>query len=256
MLPCKEVFKLKLDEHGAVVEHKARFTPKGFRQKQGVDFFETFARTGQYKTLRVALSLVAKWDHELAQFDVPTAFLNAPVDEDIYMELPEGYEQPGMVCKLQKSLYGLKQAPRNWDKLVHTFITSDMAFKATVSDPSLYFKRSRSGRLMMIYRFVDDMQGSYHADDAAEFQQSVTLLQERFSIKQLQTATWMLGMRITRDRKARTITLGPGAVHHARRWRSSACSSAAWSARRRRWERRTTRTRSWTSLRTDSATWR
>ena len=77
MLPCKEVFKLKLDEHGAVVEHKARFTPKGFRQKQGVDFFETFARTGQYKTLRVALSLVAKWDHELAQFDVPTAFLNA-----------------------------------------------------------------------------------------------------------------------------------------------------------------------------------
>ena len=198
---------MKLDEHGAVVEHKARFTPKGFRQKRGVDFFETFARTGQYKTFRVALSLVAKWDHELAQFDVPTAFLNAPVDEDIYMELPEGYEQPGMVCKLQKSLYGLKQAPRNWDKLVHTFITSDMAFKATVSDPSLYFKRSRSGRLMMIYRFVDDMQGSYHADDEAEFQQSVALLQKRFNIKQLKTATWMLGMRITRDRKARTITL-------------------------------------------------
>ena len=207
VLPCKEVFKMKLDEHGAVTEHKARFTPKGFRQKHGVDFFETFARTGQYKTLRVALSLAAKWDHELAQFDVPTAFLNAPVEEDIYMELPEGFEQPGMVCKLQKSLYGLKQAPRNWDKLVHAFITRDMAFKATVSDPSLYFKRSRSGRLMMIYRFVDDMQGSYHADDAAEFQQSVKLLQERFNIKQLQTATWMLGMRITRDRKARTITL-------------------------------------------------
>lgn len=207
VLPCKEVFKIKLDEHGAVVEHKARFTPKGFRQKQGVDFFETFARTGQYKTLRVALSLVAKWDHELAQFDVPTAFLNAVVDEDIYMELPEGYEQPGMICKLQKSLYGLKQAPRNWDKLVHTFITKDMGFKATVSDPSLYFKRSRSGRLMMIYRFVDDMQGSHHADDSAEFQQCVKLLQDRFRIKQMQTATWMLGMRITRDRKARTITL-------------------------------------------------
>jgi hypothetical protein len=207
VLPCKEVFKLKLDERGIVVEHKARFTPKGFRQRHGVDFFDTFARTGQYKTLRLALSLVAKWDHELAQFDVPTAFLNAPVDEDIFMELPDGYEQPGMVCKLQKSLYGLKQAPRNWDKLVHTFITSDMTFRATVSDPSLYFKRSRSGRLMMIYRFVDDMQGSYHADDAAEFHQSVELLQKRFRIKQLQTATWMLGMRITRDRKARTIFL-------------------------------------------------
>jgi hypothetical protein len=182
-------------------------TPKGFRQKYGKDFFETFARTGMYKTLRVALSLAAKWDHELAQFDVPTAFLNAPVEEDIYMEMPQGYEQPGMVCKLKKSLYGLKQAPRNWDRMVHTFITGDMAFKATVSDPSLYFKRSRSGRLMMIYRFVDDMQGSYHAEDASEFGQHVSLLQTRFHIKQLQTATWMLGMRIGRDRKARTITL-------------------------------------------------
>jgi hypothetical protein len=128
VLPCKSVFKKKLDEHGNVCEFKARFTPKGFRQKFGVDFFETFARTGMYKTLRVALSLVAKWDHELAQFDVPTAFLNAGVDEDIYMELPDGYEQPGWVCKLQKSLYGLKQAPRNWDKLAHGFLTQEMGF--------------------------------------------------------------------------------------------------------------------------------
>ena len=111
ILPCKEVFKLKVNEHGQVTEHKARFTPKGFRQKKGVDFFDTYARTGQYKTLRVALSLAAKWDHELAQFDVPTAFLNADVEEEIYMDLPEGFEQPGMVCKLHKSLYGLKQAP-------------------------------------------------------------------------------------------------------------------------------------------------
>lgn len=207
VLPCKEVFKVKVDEHGEVTEYKARFTPKGFRQKHGIDFFETYARTGLYKTLRVALSLVAKWDHELAQFDVPTAFLNAEVEEDIYMELPEGFEQPGMVCKLQKSLYGLKQAPRNWDQLVHAFITKVMGFKATVSDPSLYFRRSRSGRLMLIYRFVDDMQGSHHADDAVEFQECVKLLQDRFRIKQLQTATWMLGMRIIRDRKARTITL-------------------------------------------------
>jgi hypothetical protein len=207
VLPCKEVFKVKIDEYGTVIERKARFTPKGFRQKQGVDFFDTYARTGQYKTLRVALSLVAKWDHELAQFDVPTAFLNAPVDEDIYMELPEGFKQAGMVCKLHKSLYGLKQAPRNWDRLIHGFITGDMAFKATVSDPSLYRKRSRSGRLMMIYRFVDDMQGSFHADDSIEFQESVALLQHRFNIKKLGTASWMLGMRITRDRKARTITL-------------------------------------------------
>jgi len=207
VLPCKDVFKIKIDEHGKISEHKARFTPKGFRQKHGVDFFDTFARTGQYKTLRVALSLAARYDHELAQFDVPTAFLNADVEEDIYMELPRGFGSPGQVCKLQKSLYGLKQAPRNWDKLIHSFITGEMSFKATVSDPSLYHKRSRTGRLMLIYRFVDDMQGQYHAEDASEFEESVALLRKRFNIKAMSTATWMLGMRIIRDRKSRTITL-------------------------------------------------
>jgi len=207
VLPCKEVFKIKPAEDGSIDKFKVRFTPKGFRQKEGVDFFETFARTAMYKTLRLALSLVAKWDHELAQFDVPTAFLYAPVEEDIYMELPEGFRQPGVVCKLLKSLYGLKQAPRNWDRMVHGFITGEMGWKALVSDASFYFKRSRTGRLMLIYRFVDDMQGSYHAEDADEFGESVALLQKRFNIKQLRRESWMLGMRIQRDRKARTITL-------------------------------------------------
>jgi len=207
VLPCKEVFKIKTNEDGSIDKFKARFTPKGFRQKENVDFFETFARTAMYKTLRVALSLVAKWDHELAQFDVPTAFLYAPVEEDVYMELPEGFEQPGMVCKLLKSLYGLKQAPRNWDKMIHGFITTEMGWKALVSDASFYFKRSRSRRVMLIYRFVDDMQGSYHAADTDEFHESVALLQKRFNITQLQKESWMLGMRIQRDRKARTITL-------------------------------------------------
>jgi hypothetical protein len=207
VLPCKIVFKIKANEDGSIDKFKVRFTPKGFRQKEGVDFFETFARTAMYKTLRVALSLVAKWDHELAQFDVPTAFLYAPVEEDIYMELPEGFQKSGMVCKLLKSLYGLKQAPRNWDKMVHSFITTEMGWKALVSDASFYFKRSRSGRVMLIYRFVDDMQGSYHAADVDEFRESVALLQQRFNIKQLRQESWMLGMRIQRDRKLRTITL-------------------------------------------------
>jgi hypothetical protein len=207
ILPCKDVFKIKVDEHGKISQFKARFTPKGFRQKYGVDFFETFARTGMYKTLRLALSIAALLDYELEQFDVPTAFLNADVEEDIYMEVPAGFAGQELVCKLKKSLYGLKQAPRNWDKLMHGFITGKMGWKATVSDPSLYFKRSRTGRVMLIFRFVDDMQGMYHKEDRAEFKESADMLQKRFEIKALSSASWMLGMRITRDRKARTIKL-------------------------------------------------
>jgi len=160
-----------------------------------------------YKTERVALSLCSRYDLELVQFDVPTAFLNADVEELIYMEHPKGFGKDGQVVQLLKSLYGLKQAPRNWDKLVHAFITTDMGWTATVSDPSFYFKRSRSGRLMLIYRFVDDMQGQHHIEDAAEFAENSGMLRDRFKLKELNKASWMLGMRITRNRKERTITL-------------------------------------------------
>ena len=158
VLPYKDVFKIKIDEHGNPCEFKARFTPKGFRQKPGLDYKETFARTGMYKTERVALSLAAKLGNELVQFDVPAAFLNAPVEEEVYMAMPKGFGKDDLVVRLKKSLYGLKQAPRNWDRLIHAFITGEMGFRASVSDPSLYYRRSKSGRLMLIYRFVDDMQ--------------------------------------------------------------------------------------------------
>jgi transposase InsO family protein len=206
ILPCKDVFKIKVAETGDIAQFKVRFTPKGCRQKRS-EYGETYARTAMYKTERVALSLAAHSGNVTEQFDIPVAFLNAPVDELVYMELPSGFGKQGHVGRLLKSMYGLKQAPRNWDRLIHGFITGEMGWKATVSDPSFYFRRSKTGRLMLLYRFVDDMQGQYHPEDKAEFAVSSGMLSERFNIKKIDTATWMLGMRITRDEKAGTITL-------------------------------------------------
>ena len=209
VLPCKWVYKVKVDETGAAIQHKARITPKGFRQKEGKDYFEVFARTGMYKTMRFGLSLAAKWDHELEQLDVPTAFLNADLDEDVYMQLPEGYRdgKQDIVLRLKKSLYGLKQSPRNWYIRVSTFILERLGFKATVSDPCLFWKRSKTGRLILIYLFVDDFQGSFHRDDREEWNGYKSQLVKEFNTKDMGESKWMLGMRITRDRKARTITL-------------------------------------------------
>jgi len=209
VLPCKWVYKVKVDETGAAIQHKARLTPKGFRQKEGKDYFEVFARTGMYKTMRFGLSLAAKWDHELEQLDVPTAFLNADLDEDVFMQFPEGYREgkDGLVLHLKKSLYGLKQSPRNWYLRVSAFILERLGFKATVSDPCLFWKRSRTGRLMLIYLFVDDFQASFHRDDREEWNDSKHQLVKEFNTKDMGESKWMLGMRITRDRKARTITL-------------------------------------------------
>ena len=141
--------------------------------------------------------------------DVPQAFLNADVDEEIYMELPEGYRagREHLVCKLKKAMYGLKQAPRNWYLLISKFISEQLGYKATVSDPCLFFKRSRTGRLMLLFLFVDDFQSSYHFEDKSEWNELKAKLIDRFNTKDLGPSVWILGMRITRNRKARNITL-------------------------------------------------
>ena len=209
ILPVKWVYKIKTDANGVIEKFKARVTPKGFRQKEGKDYFEVFARTGMYKTMRFGLSLAAKWDHELVQLDVPTAFLNADLEEEVFMEVPEGYRdgKDGMVYRLKKALYGLKQAPRNWYIMVSKFIAEEMQFLPCVSDPCLFYRRSRSGRLMLIFLFVDDFQCSFHRDDLEEWTKLKETLIERFGTKDMGNSEWILGMRIVRDRKAGTIAL-------------------------------------------------
>jgi transposase InsO family protein len=211
VVPVKWVFKIKVDSAGKVDTYKARVTPKGFHQREGINYFETFAATGKYKTMRLGLALTALFDHELDQLDVPQAFLNAdlPDEEEVYMELPEGYRKgrEHLVCRLLKALYGLKQAPRQWQLMASKFIREKLGFKPTVSDPCLFFKRSRTGRVMWIFLFVDDFQVSYFRDDRAEWNELKAMLVERFKTKDLGPSTWILGMRIKRDRKLRTISL-------------------------------------------------
>jgi len=207
VIPVKWVFKIKTDENGKITKFKARITPKGFKQRHGVDFFEVFANTGKYKSLRAMLSLAARRDMELRQLDVPQAFTQAKLDEVVYMEMPEGFGVPGMVCRLKKSLYGLKQSPRNWYLLASAFITEELGFTACVSDPCLFHRRSRSGQVMLLFLFVDDMQFAFDVSDEAEYDSLHAALQQRFNITSLGESKFMLGMRITRDRAARTITL-------------------------------------------------
>lgn len=120
------VFRIIKDTEGNVVRFKARLCARGFKQKQGIDFMETWAPVVRYDSLRVLLAIVAAEDLELAQFDVQTAFLHGKLDEKIFMEVPEGLsvkiqsesEKKSVVCLLKKSLYGLKQAPRCWNKKI------------------------------------------------------------------------------------------------------------------------------------------
>lgn len=96
---------------GDIVRYKARLVAKGYSQVAGVDFNETFAPVAKFTTIRTIVAIGAAMDLEMHQMDVKTAFLNGELEEDIYMDQPQGFVEEGkqhLVCKLKKSLYGLK----------------------------------------------------------------------------------------------------------------------------------------------------
>jgi hypothetical protein len=135
------IFQLKRDSHGKVLKFKARVCARGDQQTYEIDYYETFAPTLHYTTLRVLLSLAYSLDLEIEQFDVVTAFLNVDVDEDIYMYplSPNGTSTHGerFVCKLKRSLYGIKQAPRFWQALLSSWLMT-YGFCQCKLDPSVY----------------------------------------------------------------------------------------------------------------------
>ncbi len=92
---------------------------RGFTQTYGVDYNETFASIAKSTSIRCIIALAALEDMEIHQIDVKTAFLNGELEEEIYMEQPQGFVHQGgkhLVCKLHKSLYGLKQYLRAWNQ--------------------------------------------------------------------------------------------------------------------------------------------
>ena len=114
-LSSKWIFKRKMKADGTIEKYKARLVIKGYRQKEGLDYFDTFSPVSRITSIRMILTIAALRNLEVHQMDVKTAFLNGDLDEEIYMEQPEGHVALGQerkVCKLVKSLYGLKQAPK------------------------------------------------------------------------------------------------------------------------------------------------
>ena len=115
---CKWVYKRKRVIDGNVETFKSRLVAKGYTQKEGIDYEETFSLVAMLKSIRILLSIVAHYDYEIWQMDIKTAFLNGNLEEEINMTQSKGLilkNQEHMVCKLKRSIYGLKQASRSWN---------------------------------------------------------------------------------------------------------------------------------------------
>jgi hypothetical protein len=123
----KFAFKHKKNELAIIVRLKARLVARGFSQIYGVDYLDTYAPVVKLTSIRILLAIAAIYGLEILQMDVVTAFLAGELEEEIYMEQPEGFEigsREDFVCRLRKSIYGLKQAPRVWNEKIRRFLKS------------------------------------------------------------------------------------------------------------------------------------
>jgi hypothetical protein len=112
VLPSTWAFKVKRLSDGTLRKFKARFFVRGDRQIQDVDYFDTYSPVVNWTTVRLMLVLSAILKLHTKQVDYTAAFLHAPIEEDVYVDMPRTFQQPGKVLKLNRCLYGLKQSPR------------------------------------------------------------------------------------------------------------------------------------------------
>ncbi|GJX90706.1 retrotransposon protein, putative, ty1-copia subclass [Tanacetum coccineum] len=176
----------------------------------GIDYEEMFSPVVDIRAIRILISIAAFYDYEIWQMDVKTAFLNGYLDEDIYMVQPEGFVDPNhprKVCKLQRSIYGLKQASRSWNKRFDEEIKR-FGFAQNLDEPCVYQKASGSNVTFLIL-YVDDI--IIMGNHIPSLQSVKDYLGKCFAMKDLGEASFILGIKIYRDRSKRLIGLGQNA---------------------------------------------
>ncbi|CAI5927809.1 unnamed protein product [Closterium sp. NIES-64] len=138
---------------------KARYVARGFSQRQGVDYFQTFSPTPKMTTLRVLLHVAAHRDYELHSLDFSTAFLQGSLHEEIWLRRPPGFTgsfPPGTHWSLRRPVYGLRQAPREWHDTLRTTLAA-LGFAPSTADPSLFLRTDTSLPPFYILVYVDDL---------------------------------------------------------------------------------------------------
>ncbi|WJX45884.1 hypothetical protein P8452_32732 [Trifolium repens] len=111
-IDVKWVYKAKQNPEGKIIKYKARLIAKGFLQKQGLNYDEVFSPVARHETIWLVIALACSKRWPLFHLDVKSTFLNGPLEEDVYVKQPPGFELKGKddkVLKLHKALYGLKQ---------------------------------------------------------------------------------------------------------------------------------------------------
>ena len=200
VLDCMWVYTYKFNTQGALARVKARLVVRGDQQRRNFAD-ENYAATLAVRSFRTVLALAARFNLELKQFDAVNAFVNAELDEDIFMEMPTGTRKPGRILRLNKALYGLRKSPLLWQKeLTRTLVT--LGFKAVPHEPCILV---RDGCIIFFY--VDDIVVAYRKKDEGTAAAAIEGLRAKYQLTGGEDLRWFLGIEIHRDRKRRLIWL-------------------------------------------------
>lgn len=195
VIGVKWVYKTKYLRDGSLDKHKARLVVKGYAQRPGLDFDDTFAPTARVTTIRTVLAVAGKQRWPIYQMDVKSAFLNGDVKEEIYVEQPPGFftsKTKDMVYRLKKALYGLKQAPRVWNEKIDMFFCK-IGFSRSKADPQLYVYLEKP-LVAIIVLYVDDL---IITGNHVTFLESTKLkLQSQFDMTDMGVLHYFLGLEV------------------------------------------------------------
>lgn len=200
----KWVFVRKRNENGEVVRYKARLVAQGFSQRPGIDYEETYSPVVDATTFRFLISLAIRERLDLRLMDVVTAYLYGPLDNDIYMKLPEGFKLPEAAnsssrahysIKLNRSLYGLKQSGRMWYNRLSEYLLRE-GYKNDPISPCIFIKKFGLG-YVIIAVYVDDLN---IIGTPEEISVTVECLKKEFEMKDLGKTKFCLGLQIEHQR--------------------------------------------------------
>ncbi|GJT02548.1 retrovirus-related pol polyprotein from transposon TNT 1-94 [Tanacetum coccineum] len=164
VINLKWLWKSKHDEENTVIHNKSRLVAKGYAQKEGIDFEESFASVARLEAVSLFIAYAAHKSFIVYQMDVKTTFLYDPLKEEVYVNQPDGFVDPyhpDQAYRLKKALYGLKQAPRAWYDEHSNFLVSKGFSKSSI-DPTMFITKHGED-ILLVQIYVDDIIFAKHA---------------------------------------------------------------------------------------------
>ena len=196
IITTKWVFSVKKDANNNIIKFKARLVARGYDQIFGIDYELTYSPTLNTDNIKLIISIASIYEWKITQLDIKSAYLNAPLDKEIYTTIPIGDPNYGKgYWKLNKALYGLKQSGRQWNQTISKFLI-DNNFTQSLVDECIFYKKEKGKLVCLIGLYVDDMMIT---GETKEVKDITTKIKNNFKISKCGSIDFILGIKVEKN---------------------------------------------------------